>query len=199
MRNSVSVSFLDSDEINTIEHCENLGSKWKYYDLNSVATLELGVNHLRGTVRLPPPAVQQKIGSTLSSSDRQNSRSKPVAMLTGVDVDKFPRPDPGRWNAYRPEPGHAKVAEVIYIGQQTQKPSANGIAILDNPNLSLMVAEPIAKLVAMLPKRESYDGAKVNVPELIAFLITAPIPLPFAAPVNVPLYGQPLRDVRDTK
>ena len=127
-----------------------------------------------------------KIGGP--SNDRQNSRAKPVAMLTGVDIDKFPRPDTGRWNSYRPEPGNAKVAQVVTVGSSTG-PSSNQEPLAQAPYTGLMVAEPIAKLVSMLPRKENYDGALLNVPELIAFLITAPLPLPLVPANNVPLHG----------
>ena len=138
---------------------------------------------LKNSTRIPAPAAQLKIGGP----DRHNGRSKPVAMLSGVGIGRFPRPDTGRWNPYRAEPGQAKIAKVVTTSSVS---TAGQQDIAQAPYTGLMVAEPIARLVSILPHKDSYHGQLVNVPELIAFLITAPLPLPIIPANMVPLHEQ---------
>jgi hypothetical protein len=139
-----------AENINSIDSVIKLAHKWSFGDINIVGEQELGTEALKRIQRLPPPAAQVKLANSSTNNDRKEGRQ--VAMLGGIDVEKFPRPEVSRWVVYKAEPGTAKVINVKTI--------ENTDSVEDEIPVSggMLVAEPIAKFVSLLPKREVYDG-----------------------------------------
>jgi cleavage stimulation factor subunit 3 len=149
-------SLLILDDINSIEHAEKLASKWRYFDIDVVGKFELGLEALSKVPRQPAPAAQSKINGPSGHSDKREDRGRQLAMLRGVDVDKFPHPDTSRWVSYKAEPGTARTMPVNTISTQSRKPSVDRPAIAGST--APLVPEPIARFAGMLPRKELYNG-----------------------------------------
>lgn len=104
--------------------------------------------------------------------DKSNRASAPL--LQGVNVEKYPRPDLGKWALYKPEPGQAKLFSVVTLeneksnsavsngasqGVKREFPATSGNGPSSSSSSSvIMVPEQIADFMAALPKKELYNG-----------------------------------------
>jgi cleavage stimulation factor subunit 3 len=87
------------DDVNSIESAVKTAKKWSYYDIDYVGEVELGIAAIRTVPRIPPPATQTKIG--VSSQVSKANDGKLLSSFAGVDSNKFPKPDIGRWKLSR--------------------------------------------------------------------------------------------------
>ncbi|KAJ3345530.1 mRNA 3'-end-processing protein rna14, partial [Kappamyces sp. JEL0680] len=97
-----------AEDCNSIESLQKLASKWKYFDLQVVGNRELGIHVLSQHPRIPAPAVLNPLRpkSMLGSGEkRQDDKNRMQPLLGGINAERFPRPELGRWYLYKPEPG----------------------------------------------------------------------------------------------
>ena len=194
--------------VNSLESAEKVASKWTYFDIDYIATAELGITQLRRAgERLPAPAVASsapvgQLAKLRASQGNQDShhhyteKSKLAPMLSGINVDKYPKPDCARWSPYKPEPGNAKVCQVVeksastngskdddIMGTKTTVPSngpASGSGKSDQhhghqPGSTILVPEQIADFMARLPRKESYTGIAIRTILSLWFNIARPV------------------------
>jgi cleavage stimulation factor subunit 3 len=83
----------DSLDVNSIESLEMIAAKYKYFDLDYIEKYELGVEQLRKRGRVSSKNVKgtSRIGAAVKDS------ATSVALLVGVNAEKFPKPDLTRW------------------------------------------------------------------------------------------------------
>jgi cleavage stimulation factor subunit 3 len=163
-------------DVNSVESAETIAKKWCWYDLDIVGTFEIGLEALLLSSRLPAPVTSTKP----LAREKKDDKGRSLASLGGVkDVDKYPKPELGRWNMYKPEPGMSRNMDIVTIKPvATKKPTAAQIQPSNTKPIGMLVPEPIAKMAALLPRRETYDGPIINVTELLALLLRLPLPVP---------------------
>ncbi|KAJ3252779.1 mRNA 3'-end-processing protein rna14 [Boothiomyces macroporosus] len=167
-----------TEDVNSNEWAVKIASKWSYFDISYVGELELGLKHLESVPRIPAPAQSKQVQNTLM----RNDQGRQIAMLGGVNVDQYPRPEFGKWNFYRAEPGQAKICKITELDQPASEPVVSTIKKKDLPQ----VPEAIAKLMEKLPPKDSYSGPYLNVDELVSFLMRLNIPVSLGKMVNAP-------------
>ncbi|KAI8897597.1 hypothetical protein BC833DRAFT_649433 [Globomyces pollinis-pini] len=161
-----------SGDVNSHESVVKIASKWSYFDINYVGKVELGLDHLALIPRLAPPAAQVKLGAS-GNLDRRDDKGRQTAMLGGINIDLYPRPDFTKWTSYKSEPGVAKTRPIKMIPDE-------GIVIpVTEPNSSgFMVPAPIAAFMSLIPTKEMYNGPPLNAIELIAQILKVNLPPP---------------------
>jgi hypothetical protein len=177
MNNSRSVLIINIDDVNSIENVMKISQKWSYYDICSVGEVELGIEALKRIRRIPPPNIQIKL---VQGNENRQEKGRKVAMLGGVDVERFPRPETSRWNMYKAEPGTAKEMNIVSLNEEFKDQEVI---------TGLLVPEPIARLVSILPRKETYNGPNLNIQELLVVLVNSSITLPGG--VNIKYVGLP--------
>ena len=124
---------------------------------------------IKSIVRKPPPLAHASLGpqgtvSRIGSEDK----SRQLAILGGIASDKYPKPDFGRWNPYRPEPGMAK-------GLVKREPAALPVSVkVEEPESTttvLQVPEALSTMIAMLPRKSLFTGPMLNANEVIQYHI----------------------------
>jgi cleavage stimulation factor subunit 3 len=145
------------DDVNSIEAAVKTAKKWAYYDIDYVGEVELGISALRTVPRIPPPATQTKIGST-SSGSKINDGARSLSSFAGVDTSKYPKPETSRWTMYKPEPGLARLMDIVTVDAditpKAEKQASNPASIQN----AMMVPEAIARFASNLPKKDLYNG-----------------------------------------
>jgi hypothetical protein len=119
---------------------------------------------------------------------RSNDRNSNLAVLGGVQGDKFPRPDFSRWAAYKAEPNTAKPL----LRKEPVKTAV--VAEPEDAGEKISVPESIALLVEALPKRSQFTGCVsnlgpyINADEILQILLQSSIAVPQVAPKMVSIY-----------
>ncbi|KAJ3269702.1 mRNA 3'-end-processing protein rna14 [Terramyces sp. JEL0728] len=170
-----------TEDVNSIDWAVKIASKWSYFDIAYVGELELGLKHLEGIPRIPAPAQAKQAQNSLL----RNDQGRQIAMLGGVNVDQYPRPEFGKWNFYRAEPGQAKICKITELDQPRSEPvavSSHTAKKKEGPQ----VPEPIARLMEKLPPKDGYSGPYLNVEELVTYLMRLNIPVSLGKMVNAP-------------
>ena len=166
--------------VNSLESVAKVGSKWSYFDIDYILNAELGFTYLsKFGERTPAPTVASsaQVGqiSKLRSNISDSDKSKLAPILSGINVDRFPRPDLSRWNPYKPEPGMAKVCDIVELAADSTTKIDNSVGPIKGTTSSshapvkvaeststMLVPEQIAEFMAKLPKKESYTGKVAN-------------------------------------
>ena len=158
--------------VNSLESVLKVGSKWSYFDIDYILNDELGYKYLdKFGERVPAPTVasSNQLGTLkLRSSGSEIDKSKLAPILSGINVDRFPRPDLSRWSPYKPEPGMEKVCELTTDSpgnndgdMVSSKVTSNGPHVpsfTSDLKSMILVPEQIAEFMGKLPRKESYTG-----------------------------------------
>lgn len=193
--------------VNSLESVEKIGAKWAYFDIDYITNVELGLPHLlKAGDRLAAPAVASsapvgqlgKLRQGGGGGGGEHDKSRMAPMLSGINVERYARPDLSRWNLYKPEPATARVCQVVEVGGNGAAGSATSAALPPSTfsknahtsgelpvSSTILVPEQIADFMARLPRKESYTGPILNAPEILALIFAMPIP-PLKTPRYVP-------------
>jgi cleavage stimulation factor subunit 3 len=146
------------DDVNSIEAAAKTAKKWAYYDIDYVGEVELGISALRAVPRIPPPATQIKIG-TNAGGNKHSDSSRSLSSFSGVDTSKYPKPETSRWTMYKPEPGMARLMDIVTVEADiTQKAEKQASNVSTTVQSGMLVPEAIARFASALPKKDQYNG-----------------------------------------
>ncbi|KAI8905512.1 hypothetical protein EDD86DRAFT_194001 [Gorgonomyces haynaldii] len=146
---------IERKTVDLLESVSNIGEKWGCYDINYIASMELGISALKAIGRQAPPQIQEQTNKSGLQVMRADEKGRQFAILGAVQSDKYPRPDFGRWVPYKAEPGQAKV---LIKREAAPKPRS---PVHEKPverGESVAVPESVAALFNVLPSKSSYTG-----------------------------------------
>ncbi|KAJ3416192.1 hexokinase A [Chytridiales sp. JEL 0842] len=169
-----------------------LALRWSFMDIQYVRVKELGLPELpAGMFIAGIQDTSATVQADLTADPNRETKADTNGSANGASEElqqrtKYPRPDLGKWNLYKPD-----LQSSASSGHSQGQANAGGAAGVGvggaGAMTTLMIPEAINSLLQLLAPAQQYNGPTINVDEIVEILKQLPIPAPAITPVLVPV------------